>query len=148
MAVAAKPLALSMMKVGLGAGRDMSQVVSRQTKQKEAIRGVIAAANRPLSPDEIRAEAQKSVSSISLATVYRNITAMTQDGWLTAVTYPGMPSRYEVAGKAHHHHFHCDQCDRMFELEGCVVDFKATVPRGFRVKSHEFFLSGRCSTCR
>lgn len=126
----------------------MPEGSNRQTKQKGAIREVILAADRPLSPEEIRAGAQKSVESISLATVYRNITALTQDGWLIAVTYPGMPARYEVAGKAHHHHFHCDSCDKMFELDGCTVNFKGNVPGGFRVRSHEFFLSGLCNTCR
>lgn len=126
----------------------MSEVISRQTRQKEAIREAIQTAGRPLSPDEIRAEAQKTVQSISLATVYRNVASLTQEGWLSPVNYPGMPARYEVAGKAHHHHFHCDQCNGMFELAGCAVDIKANVPKGFRVRSHEFFLSGLCSTCR
>lgn len=120
----------------------------RQTKQKEAIRNVVEAAGRPLSPEEIRSAAERTVKRISLATVYRNLTTLTKDKWLQPVLCPGMPARYELASKPHHHHFHCDRCDRMFDLDGCGLDYKANVPKGFQVRAHEFFLSGVCASCR
>ncbi len=122
--------------------------VPRNTKQKEAIRSAITSADRPLSPEEILASAQGSVKNISLATIYRNIASMVQDEWLVGVAFPGMPARYEVAGKKHHHHFHCNACDKVYELEGCAVDVKARLPKGFRATAHEFFLSGTCAACR
>jgi Fur family ferric uptake transcriptional regulator len=120
----------------------------RNTKQKNAIRAAIVAADRPVSPEEILVAAQKAVTGISIATVYRNIGALVKDRWLKPVEIPGMPPRYEVAGKAHHHHFHCDECGKVFELEGCAIDFKPRLPKGFRATAHEFFLSGQCAECR
>jgi len=123
-------------------------VISRHTKQKEAIRDAIVAADRPLSPEEILAAAQKQIKSLSLATVYRNVAVLVRDGWLVSIEFPGMSPRYEVAGKKHHHHFHCNKCDKIFELEGCAVDLKMRLPKGFRATEHEFFLAGRCASCR
>lgn len=120
----------------------------RNTRQKEAIRQALTTADRPLSPEEILAAAQGSVRNISLATVYRNIAAMVRDEWLVGIDFPGMPARYEVAGKKHHHHFHCGACDKVYELEGCAVDVTARLPKGFRATGHEFFLSGTCAACR
>ena len=120
----------------------------RNTRQKEAIRQAIVIADRPLSPEEILATAQHTVKNISLATVYRNIAAMVRDEWLVGISFPGMPARYEVAGKKHHHHFHCNACDKVYELEGCAVDVKARLPKGFRATGHDFFLSGTCAACR
>jgi Fur family ferric uptake transcriptional regulator len=121
---------------------------SRNTKQKDAIRSAILKANRPLSPEEILSSAQKRVKSVSIATVYRNVAALVRDRWLLAVEFPGMPARYEIAGKAHHHHFHCFDCGKIFELEGCPVEVKTRLPKGFRATQHEFFLAGQCAGCR
>jgi Fur family ferric uptake transcriptional regulator len=120
----------------------------RNTRQKEAIRTAFVDANRPLSPEETLHYAQKHVNGISIATVYRNIGALVEDKWLTPVELPGESTRYEVAGKGHHHHFQCGSCGKVFELEGCSVQVKPKLPRGFRVTGHEFFLYGMCSECR
>ena len=124
-----------------------SPAAVRNTRQKEAIREAILAADRPLSPEEILQAAQQGVARLSLATVYRNIASLQRDGWLQAVTLPGMPARYEVAGKAHHHHFHCNECGKVYEMEGCGFEFHAKLPHGFTATEHELFLSGRCAAC-
>ena len=123
-------------------------VIPRNTKQKEAIRSAFTKANRPLSPEETLSLAQGIVSGLSIATVYRNIAALVEEEWLVAIELPGEARRYEVAGKAHHHHFRCDSCGKVFELEGCAVDIKPKLPRGFQARGHEFFLYGSCAACR
>ena len=110
-----------------------SLVQSRQTRQKQAIREAFEAADRPLAPEEALTSAQGSVPRISLATVYRNINALVDDKWLVRVDLPGFPSRYEVAGKKHHHHFHCRQCGKVFRacrLRGqCETEAATRLPR-------------------
>jgi Fur family ferric uptake transcriptional regulator len=120
----------------------------RNTKQKEAIRTAFVDADRPLSPEETFTSAKVNVKGISLATVYRNINALVSDKWLVPVEIPGQATRYEVAGKGHHHHFHCNNCGKLFELEGCEVQSKPKLPRGFVATGHELFVYGRCSECR
>lgn len=120
----------------------------RKTRQKEAIRSAFIEADRPLSPEETLSFAQKQVEGISIATVYRNIGTLVEDKWLAPVEIPGDSTRYEVAGKEHHHHFHCNECDKVFEMEGCAVQVKPKLPRGFRVTGHEFFLYGVCGACK
>ena len=122
-------------------------IQSRQTRQKHAIRQAFEAANRPLAPEEAHASAQSAVPRISLATVYRNINALVDDNWLVRVDLPGFSSRYEVAGKKHHHHFQCRDCGKVFELAGCEIKTKPKLPRGFRATGHEFYLYGSCSSC-
>ena len=122
--------------------------VTRQTKQKSALREAFQQADRPLSPEEVLHLAQRNVPGVSIATVYRNIGSLLNEGWLTAVELPGRAARYEVAGKQHHHHFQCNACERVYELSGCTLPAKPKLPKGFQLTGHEFFLYGTCAECR
>ena len=122
-------------------------IQSRNTRQKDAIRAAFEQADRPLSHEEALRLAQQQVDGLSIATVYRNINTLVGDGWLTRVEVPGDTTRHEIAGKAHHHHFQCNGCGKLFELQGCEVDVKPKLPRGFRTTGHEFFVYGLCNVC-
>lgn len=119
----------------------------RRTQQRAAIRNALIDAGRPLSPVELLDDARRMAPSLSIATVYRNLKTLVEEGEVVPVDLPGESSRFEMAGKAHHHHFHCRRCGKAYELEGCVADFKATVPKGFRVEAHEVVLYGTCAAC-
>lgn len=125
----------------------LAAVSVRNTRQKQSIRDAFEAAARPLSPEEALALAKVAVPQVSLATVYRNINMLVDDAWLTRVDLPGQPSRYEVAGKLHHHHFHCRTCGKVFDLAGCQVTPKPRLPRGFRATGHDLLVYGSCATC-
>ena len=119
----------------------------RDTRQKKAIRLAFSQAARPLSPEEAQAAAAGQVKGISAATIYRNIHALLEDAWLSPVDVPGEPARYEVAGKGHHHHFHCEACGRIYDLAGCTLQPRPKLPGGFRLTGHELFLYGLCAEC-
>ena len=121
--------------------------IQRNTRQKSAIRDVFEAMDRPLGPQEVLDHASLHTEGIGIATVYRNIKALVEEGWLTPVDLPGEPSRYEVAGKDHHHHFHCQNCGKVFEVPGCPILVKPLLPPGFVATSHEVVLYGRCDVC-
>ena len=121
--------------------------MERRTKQRNAIWNAVQSAGRPLSPHEIRALAASSVGSIGIATVYRNVKALQDEGAIVPVEMPGQPPRYEVSGLMHHHHFHCRACDCVFEMEGCAGDLSALAPQGFNVEGHMLSLFGLCQAC-
>ena len=121
--------------------------MERNTTQRTAIRGILTAANRPLTPREVLEGARGSVPNMGLATVYRTVKALTEEGWLVPVEMPGQPQRYECAGKGHHHHFNCNRCGRTFEMEGCPAGIDALVPDGFSMEAHEVFIYGLCDEC-
>ncbi|QOI99347.1 MAG: transcriptional repressor [Phycisphaeraceae bacterium] len=119
----------------------------RQTKQRSAIRSAILAAAGPLSAQEILHLAKRKVQGLGLATVYRSVKSMVDQGELVPVEVPGEPPRYEAAGKEHHHHFLCRSCSRLFDLQGCAGDFRSLLPAGFTLESHELTLVGVCAPC-
>ncbi|NNG25843.1 Fur family transcriptional regulator [Telluria aromaticivorans] len=122
--------------------------MERNTRQRKAIHQCIEDAGRPLSPQELLEHAQGVVPGIGLATIYRNIKSMLEAGEITAVSLPGGGDRYELSGHAHHHHFHCRVCDRVYEVHACPGDMQKLAPEGFVLESHELTLYGLCSACR
>ena len=122
-------------------------VQSRKTKQRAAIQDVIEKASRPLSVAEVLEGASRYVEGIGIATVYRAIGDLIAEGALAAVEIPGEPTRYEMAGKSHHHHFQCEQCQRLFDIEGCIENIKKLLPPKFRLNDHAVTLYGLCAAC-
>lgn len=121
--------------------------IERATKQKRAIRSAFESEGRPLSTTEAFEAAQALIEGLGIATVYRSIKSLLDDGWLTPIDVPGKGILYEVAGKEHHHHFSCTTCHRVFELDGCADDVLVPLPRGFKATGHDLTIFGRCATC-
>ncbi len=121
--------------------------MERKTRQRDAIRQVFEDMPRPLAPFEVLAAGRARVSGLGMATVYRTINALVDDGWLVPVELPGEAPRYERSGAAHHHHFRCRDCTQVFEIEGCPGNFAALAPPGFQLEAHEIVLYGRCAAC-
>lgn len=89
------------------------------------------------------------IIGLGIATVYRNIKLLKEDGRIVSVELPGEEPRYEPEGRGHHHHFRCTSCERTFDLEGCPVGIPegTTLPGGYKVEAHSLTLYGRCATC-
>jgi Fur family ferric uptake transcriptional regulator len=121
--------------------------MQRDTAQRRLIRRILHDTGRPLAPREVLDLARREQAQMGLATIYRNLNALLAEGWLAPVELPGEPPRYELSGKAHHHHFRCRACTGVFEIEGCALHPTGEVPRGFKVESHEIVLYGLCAQC-
>lgn len=131
--------------MGYHDGRDIT--MQRNTQQRRALRQAIRLADRPLSPQEILEAGRDRIPSLGIATVYRNIRSLLDEGWLQEVELPGKPNRYELAGKHHHHHFHCKTCDRVYDIDNCPGSFKDLAPQGFELEAHDLILYGTCRGC-
>ena len=107
--------------------------MKRDTQQKDAIRKSLQDAGRPLSVQEIFKSAQDDAAGLGIATVYRNLKALKTDGLISQVDLPGQPSRWEIVPEAHHHHFLCRTCDKLYEIQGCPENLKHLLPEGYTV---------------
>ncbi len=119
----------------------------RVTHQRNAIRQVLQKAGRPLSPQEIFDMAQRKVSGLGIATVYRNLKSLQEEGAIVAVELPGQPPRWEVSPESHHHHFLCNTCDKLYEINACPEGLKHLLPKGFTLEEHDILLRGQCKDC-
>ena len=119
----------------------------RNTQQRNAIRHALKKAGRPLSAQETLAMAQNKVPGLGIATVYRNLKSLQQDGSVVAVELPGQSPRWELAPEKHHHHFLCNTCDKLYEINACPEDLQRLLPAGYTLEEHDILLRGLCDNC-
>lgn len=125
--------------------------MARRTSQRAAILRALHDAAGPLTPQQVHDAARREQASLGLATVYRNLARLAEEGDVVPVHLPDDVTRYEPAGRGHHHHFICRRCQGVFELEAdCPVSILEGVvlPGGFKVEDHALTLYGLCARCR
>ena len=121
--------------------------MERNTAQRRAIHRALEESGRPMGPNEIFDAAKLFAPGLGIATVYRAIKNLLEENVLAQVELPGEPPRYELAGKDHHHHFRCNSCNKVYDLQGCPDSFKQFLPKGFKLEGHEIYLFGLCTAC-
>lgn len=122
----------------------------RRSPQQRAILTTLAAAEGPLTAQELLERARELHPGLGLATVYRNLARLESGSEVVTVHLPQDAVRYEPAGRGHHHHFRCVRCKTVFELAGaCPVAMLegATLPGGLTVLGHELTFYGVCASC-
>ena len=121
--------------------------MKRNTLQRQAIQTALGKAMGPLTIPEIHREAVNYSPGLGIATVYRTVRDMLEQGAILQIGIPGEIPRYEDAHRSHHHFFQCRVCSRVFEVHDCPADLHRLVPEGFELEDHEVFLFGRCRDC-
>jgi len=139
--------AISYNATGLPWLRTTIPPMERHTPQRAAVLAAIASAGRPLLPQEVLELAASQAPTLGIATVYRALKKLADEGSICPVALAGEPVRYEAAGQGHHHHFQCRECRRVYDVAGCVGGLGGLVPPGFTLEEHEVILYGRCAEC-
>lgn len=122
--------------------------MKRKTTQRTALEQVFLEEDHPLTIEQILACGRRTVETLNQATVYRTIKLLLDQGAIRQIHHPGLGTLYERADKAHHHHFYCRVCRRVYDLPGCMLDKQQAAPAGYVVEDHEYFLTGVCPACR
>ncbi|MBK9140984.1 MAG: transcriptional repressor [Candidatus Melainabacteria bacterium] len=121
--------------------------MSKNTKQRRAILKAFENIDGPLSIEEVLARADRHCKGIGIATIYRNLKSLIDEGTILGVDMPGGAIVYEKAGNDHHHHFSCLRCKKVFDVDVCSISLEELVPSGFELREHEILLSGFCNSC-
>ena len=98
-----------------------------------------------MTPAEIWTTARSLSPGLGIATVYRALRILMDMGAVEVVEIPGAPPHYERKHPQHHHHFLCEHCQRVFEVEACTSGIDQLAPAGFTVKRHSLTLYGVCN---
>lgn len=104
-----------------------------------------------MSIDTIYDEVVKTHPSLSLATVYKNIILMVENGVLVEVPIEGKKSKYELV-KSDHIHLVCTECgeveDRPHDANADAVFTSMTKEENFSLSKQQINLYGVCAHCK
>jgi len=119
----------------------------RVTSQRRAI---LAAFEDPaaghLSADEVHDSAAVGLPELARATVYNTLNEFVRAGLLRRIDGFGS-ALYDRVADTEHHHFHCDGCGRLFDVEPTGTEAIAIGAGSFRVERTEILFRGRCADC-
>jgi Fur family ferric uptake transcriptional regulator len=124
----------------------------RNTWQREAVRARLAEATGFVSAQQLFGVLREEGSTISLATVYRNLAQLAAAGEADSLQSPEGENLFRsCTSPGHHHHLICRKCGDTRELEARVVEEWAgrmAAKHGFSEIEHVVDLFGVCGSCR
>lgn len=121
----------------------------RYSKQREAILNYLHSTHSHPSADMVYEQVRKVLPEISLGTVYRNLSKLSDAGEILKLDTGSDKEHYD--GFTHkHYHFVCKCCDRVYdvdmpEVEG--IDEQAAESLGVLVDNHSMVFYGKCADC-
>jgi Fe2+ or Zn2+ uptake regulation protein len=120
-----------------------------QTRQRQMLLEILRGANRHVDAKELFRLASVKDSTISPATVYRNL-KLFKELELIKEKRVGRSCRYfEVKGSPDHQHLVCAKCGKVVDFDCPLSDMvqKVKSEKGFIVTKAEVYLEGRCAEC-
>lgn len=126
---------------------------SRQNRNQKLILEVLQHQSQPLSAQEIFLELRNANHTVGLATVYRVLDALRNEGKLQSVNLGDPQTYYQVLPSNGHnrHHLICTQCRQVIPLPGCPVGDLESQLSGqyqFVIEYHVLDFYGTCARCR
>ena len=123
----------------------------RGTRQAQALAAALEGLSAFCSAQEIHAELRRKGEHIGLATVYRHLQALSEQGRVDAIRDASGETLYRKCGTSvHHHHLTCRECGRSVDVEGRPVERwaeRVAAEAGFVEVGHTVELFGLCPEC-
>ena len=121
----------------------------RQTYQKQEILNIIQGIGTHMTAEEVKSALDQKETGIGLATVYRNLNLLVQEGVIRK--YTGEGYNFYNGNPAPHDHLRCTKCGKMIDLgempyDSCP-DEKVEKFTGGKVFSHVTIFEGICKDC-
>lgn len=121
----------------------------RYSRQRELIYGAVKGSDAHPTAEMVYQWLKPENPGLSLGTVYRNLTLLSQEGLLRRMPFP--VERYDARTEPHPH-LRCEGCGRVIDL---MLDYDdhmdalaAQAQPGAQIKCHDLIFYGLCPACR
>jgi Fur family peroxide stress response transcriptional regulator len=119
----------------------------RCTPQRYAVMAFLLKHPSHPTAAEIFAAVNRVDPRCSRATTYNNLRDLVQAGLVREVAVEGRAARFDAKG-VRHHHFICDQCGDVDDMDWYEVPVPASVSLGKRaLRESELIFRGLCEKC-
>ncbi len=122
----------------------------RNSKQRDLVLETLKHNAVHPTADFIYDVVKKQMPAISLATVYRNLKQLSDEGVIKKIE--GIDGSMHFDHNIHmHHHFVCKICNQIYDVEGEIikdVNKDKLMEQGFELLEYEVNLKGICHSCK
>ena len=126
----------------------MSRPHTRETKQRRIIFETIKSTLSHPTADWIFEQVRGAMPKISLATVYRNLSVLKEEGMVREIYGNDRRAHYD-GDTSRHAHFICEECSRIIDVRGVKeVDWRTLKDLvGCEVTGQAVEFNGLCAAC-
>lgn len=130
--------------------KEIRRMQRKYSRQREAIKEFLAGRTDHPTADTVYTCLREQYPNISLGTVYRNLTLLTEMGEIMKITTGEGADRFD-ANVQRHHHFICTSCQSVYDLPGMgnidsVMDTAAASCKG-TIDTYRINFYGTCEHC-
>ena len=99
--------------------------------------------------DDLYRQVREEMPSISLATVYKNLTGLQEAGVVFQLTPPGQKAKYETV-KGEHAHMVCKNCGEVADIRVDTEEAarSAAEKSGYEISTVTLYMEGTCPECK
>lgn len=122
----------------------------KNSKQREEVLAVLYKSGTHLSPEEITHQIKLTDKGTSLSSVYRLLSFLEQEDFITGLKVASGGKRYEIASKSHHDHIICLECGEILEFVDEEIErlqLEVAKKIGAKLISHDMRLFVKCKKC-
>ncbi|MGY1820919.1 Fur family transcriptional regulator [Geodermatophilus sp. SYSU D00079] len=122
----------------------------RQTRQRSAVLTLLEELDGFRTAQDLHALLRQRGDAVGLATVYRALQALVDDGLVDVLRGSDGEAAYRRCSPVHHHHLVCRSCGRTVEVADPPVErwaARVAAEHGFADVQHQLEVFGTCSSC-
>ena len=122
----------------------------RPTRQRSAVLALLEELDDFRSAQDLHALLRQRGDSVGLATVYRTLQALVDDGQVDVLRNADGEAAYRRCSPVHHHHLVCRSCGRTVEVADPPVQrwaARIAAEHGFADVQHQLEVLGTCAVC-
>lgn len=123
----------------------------RITPQRYAVLNILANSFDHPSAESIHAQLIDNYPTMSLATVYKTITLLKQEGEILELEFSDLGNRYDAKKPYPHPHVICTKCGKIIDPSQLNMDeitSKMMAETGFKILTHRLDFYGICPDCQ
>jgi Fur family transcriptional regulator, peroxide stress response regulator len=122
----------------------------KRSRQRERILELVRGTGSHPTADWVYRQLKDEFPDLSLATVYRNLTVLMDQGLVRKIDFGSTFDRFD-ANIGPHYHFVCERCKAIIDLELPVDDSlndRVSSKTGFTALRHRIEFYGICDRCK
>lgn len=124
-------------------------MATKYSMKREALREILVSRCDHPTAEDIYFSMKELHPNVSLATVYRNLNLLVQEGDAIRLTSKDNSDRFD-GYTSPHYHFHCDNCACISDVGIPVfteIDTIASKGSDAKIKGHTIMFEGICQKC-